>query len=431
MLGTYCIFDLEPNKEFSLGVLKMSWLICKFMGDNNMVTLTTTEYYISPENPKKFKNYDYKTHGISNNTLKLEGESLFYVLDQFREDLKTFKVNYICGFKIKEKDLPYIYKIANKHNITTMKQEYMEKKFIILDVMQIAGKWTKLNNRSCKLTFEELYPRLFKANFPKTKYHNTTTDCQHSRNILFKLLMDDPSIFDDIKPLIDESIEFKQIDELKHMVDEQLLNENNQLKASSIKLEICILELQLKLENSEEKSQKQNIEIKMWQDKYSEVRDKTIEYETKLQCLENEIYKRDEKFKIIFDKSEKELQLEQQLEETQQALLDIKTNSDKNDELTQMIIGRLEDKVLEYGKLEEELENNKHQTTKLKQLSEELDTLNVKNENLQKQVGQCFQENEKLKKELVEKDDHFKRHQEVSQKIISSLKKQKRTMIIE
>ena len=288
MKGTYCIFDLEPNKELKIGVLKFSWIICKIDQDNHMFTLATSDYYIK-QNDLTFKNYDYKSHGISNKILKLEGENILYVLDLFYESLKTFEVDYVCGFKIKENDLLYIYNLANKHNITNLKKDFFERKFIILDIFEIIGDYTKKNNISCKLDFENLYPYIFKTNFPKTKYHNTTIDCEHSRNLLFTLIMQDITLFDYLEPIINDKIDFQNIDELKNLVDSQLILENNNLKDQITITDKTILKLEIQLQDKNNhlgKILKQITELNI---KLSDTKEQQIRLECKNQELENKI----------------------------------------------------------------------------------------------------------------------------------------------
>lgn len=299
MQGIFCIFDLEPNKNLKLGLLKISWLICKYTDDNNFITLTTKDYYVNQDNTKNFVNYNYKFHGISNKKLKLEGESILYILEKLAEDLKIFEVDYISGYRIKGSDIDYIQKLANEYNLTDLKTDYLNKKYIIIDTFELLGKWTKKNNLSIKLDFETLYPYLFKMKLPKNKYHNTMTECEHSRNILFYLISKDVEIFDDIKPLMKDKIDFKKINELKNLVDEQLVYENDSLKSVIEQIEKHLLQKEIELEKQEE--EQKNIEEKMEEinKKYLEIRDKSIRLECKNEELEKKVKNREEKLKEI------------------------------------------------------------------------------------------------------------------------------------
>lgn len=385
MLGTYCFFDLEPNKELKLGVLKFSWIICKIDEDNHMFTLSSSDYYVRQENPK-FKNYDFKAHGISNKVLKLEGENFTYILDRLLESLKTMNVDYVCGFKIREHDLKYIYKIAEKYNLTDFKKDFFERKYIVLDVLEIIAEYTKKNNFNVKLTFEHLYPYIFnKAQFPKTKYHNTATECQHTRNILFKLIMDDISLFDYLQPLITDKIDFKKIDELKDLVDSQLLEENENLIQKTSQLEIRILKLGIELDNNKETiDNHQNILLEK-DDKYLQLRDEKVRLECKKEDLENTI-------KI---KTQKIIELEESINfnvmDDNEELVETNSNLiEHNSTLESKILG------LEF--------NLDERDTSIKKLEEE---------------------SKKLEGELSDTKDKFEKYQKVSKKIINSMKKNK------
>lgn len=322
MIGNYCIFDLEPNKDFCFGILKFSWLICKFTPSNDLITLTTKEFFIR-QNDKNFKNYNFKFHGISNKKLSLEGEPLLYVLESFAEDLKTFNVDYISGFKIKKMDLPFIFKSATTYNLTSLKEDFFQKKYIIIDVLDVVGKWTTKNMRNIKLDFKSLYPYLFQMDFPKKKYHDSTIDCEHSRNILFNLIISDIELFEDIQPLIDDKIDFKKINELKDLVDEQLLSENDDLKTQTRLLEKRILELELELENKNELIVDKEGEFKKFEIKYLDIRDNKV----KLEC-ENKY-------------------LKEKLDETEKKLLDTNNKFKKHQEISNRCITQLKEKVKE------------------------------------------------------------------------------------
>jgi hypothetical protein len=390
MQGVYCIFDIEPNKDFTLGVLKISWLICKYQ-DQNLITLSTNEYFVTPDNPK-FKNYDYKFHGISNKLLKLEGESIFYILDLFYEDLKTFEVDYLSGFKIKEYDLEYLYKLAQKHNITNLKKDFINKKFIIIDVAEYVGEWVKKNNLSIKISFEELYPYLFnKAQFPKTKYHNTTLECQHTRNILFKLLVDDITLFDDIEPLISDKINFKEIDQLKDLVDEQLLLDNDNLKNTCKKLETRILGLELEIEEYRDNLNIKNKIIEEEKTNGMNFRDEKIKAETKLSILEKQVEKLETELKNIYNQQQQIKKLEEENESLQEKILENRINTDKDNEFSQLIVQDLESKILE--------------------LQLAVDDNNDKNQII-----------EDLKQELINEKNRFSKHEKISKTVIENLK---------
>ena len=291
MFGNYIIFDLEPNKDYIFGILKFSWIICKFNEFNKLITLSSTDYFIKQNDPK-FRNHIFKIHGISNKKLELEGEPLEYVLERFAEDIKTFEIDYICGFKIKNKnqDLNFIFKYADKYNLTSLKKDFIQKKHVIIDVYDVLALWLKKNNISIKITYEDAYPWLFnKSRYPKSKYHNTSVEIQHCRNILFKLIVSDIEIFDDFKPLIDEKIDFQKIDELKDIIDGQLLEQNTNLKEQNHKLESRILELELDVDQYKELYEEQTSKEKELETDYMNIRDDKIRLECKKEEYENEI----------------------------------------------------------------------------------------------------------------------------------------------
>jgi len=154
MQGTYCILCIEPNKSFDFGIVKISWIICK-IDDCSSTVLFTNDFFVRQDNPK-FQNYNYKTHGISNQTLKLEGESINYILEEFADCIKNMNVEFICGYGY-AKDLKFIYDFAHKHNIKTLKKEVLEKKFIIIDIKNIVGQYINKNNIPIKDTQESIY----------------------------------------------------------------------------------------------------------------------------------------------------------------------------------------------------------------------------------------------------------------------------------
>ena len=166
MLGTYCIINIERNRDFKLGILKVSWLICKLQDDNQLITLSTSDYYIS-QDENNFKNHCFKEHGISNKKMKMEGESFFYVLDRLYDNLKDMDVDYVCGYKFKEHDLKYIYEFAERHDIINFKKDFFTRKYLIVDIFEIVGQWTKKKGISVQLDYEHLYPYLFKSQYPK------------------------------------------------------------------------------------------------------------------------------------------------------------------------------------------------------------------------------------------------------------------------
>lgn len=460
MNGVYCIFDTEPNKEFNFGILKMSWMICKYENDN-LITLSTTEYIIQQDD-QKFKNYNYKHHGISNKNIKLEGESLFFILDQFIQDLKTFDVDFICGFKMIDNDLKYLYDIAKKYNITNLTKEYIEKKFIILDIFTYVGQYLNNLGHKLPLTFESLYPFLFKTKYPKTKFHNTSIECEHIRNILYKLLVSDPDLFKGIQPLIKEKIDFRQVDEWKDLVDKQLYEENEHFRTQINKLKITILDLECKLENKDDTI---NDYIKLEQDneKYMslyhlsnhELKFIKKEYEE----LKNElkrIYDNENQINILKNKNEK---LEEELNEKNRKnniedfskLVNEKSNLTKELDISYK-------QIEQYKKLLQEndnkykllLNNNKNLLENSKSLKndlknkydEKLSKLKEENENLKEELSEkniIFdreiqkmnilvndeeQNKEKLHQLLTEEKTKFEKHKLISKKIIDDLKNQ-------
>lgn len=326
MQGTFCIFDLEPNKDFKLGILRFSWLICKLTEENNLITLATQDFYINQDHVKNFTNYNYKFHGISNKKLKLEGESILYILERLIDDLKNFEIDFISGYKIKNNDLVQIQKLAIEYNLTDLKKEYMDKKYIVIDVFDLLGEWTKKNNLSLKLDFETLYPYLFKAKYPKTKYHNTNLECEHCRNILFHLIATNISIFDEIQPLIKDKIDFKKITELKDLVDEQLLMENESYKKVIYRLEKRILELEIEKEEKKEEDEIINNRMIQSDKKYLEIRDKSV----KLDC-ENNL-------------------LKEKLEKTEGKLKDINNQFTKHKDISKRCIEQLKNKIKQLDK---------------------------------------------------------------------------------
>lgn len=325
MQGTFCIFDLEPNKNFKFGILRFSWLICKY-DNNNLITLTTKDFFINQDHIKNFINHEYKFHGISNKKLKLEGESILYVLEQFAKDLKNFQIDYISGYRIKNTDIPFIHKLANEYNLTELKEDFVNKKYIIMDTYELLGQWTKKNTLNIKLDFETLYPYLFKMKYPKTKYHNTNTECEHCRNVLFYLISKDISIFDDIQPLIKDKIDFKKIEELKNLVDEQLMEENDSLKSVIYDMEKRILKLEVNKEKQEDESELINKRMMESDKKYLDMRDKCIRLECKNEDLEKKIEIREKK------------------------LEDINRQFTKHKEISKRCIDQLKDKVKELDK---------------------------------------------------------------------------------
>ena len=318
MEGVYCIFDLEPNKEFNFGILRVSWLICKFE-KNNITTLMTKDFLINQDNNPKFVNYNYKYHGISNGQLKLDGEDLLYVLDIFRNDLKIHNVNYISGFKIRNQDIKEINKYAMKFDLIELMEENLTKNYIIMDIINIIGKWSLKRGVKVKLNYDDIYHCLFKKKCPHGKYHNTLTECENTRSIIFNLMIQDPELFDDYKPLFENHMKLKSKDHLKNIADEKIMEENDLLNKKIIELEKTILKLEVSLEKTKEKVEEEKI-------KYFEFRDNKV----KLEAINQELRRRLEIIDNItkIEKMNKELQEKVKLKETK--------NMELNNEKTEM-----------------------------------------------------------------------------------------------
>lgn len=333
MLGNYIIFDLEPNKDYIFGILKFSWIICKFNEFNKLITLTSSDYFIKQDDPK-YRNHIFKYHGISNKKLQLEGEPLEYVMQRFADDIKVFEVDYIAGFRIKHKnqDLEYLYKNAEKYNLTSLKKDFIQKKCIIVDVYDILGLYLKKNNIIIPITYKDAYPRLFnKMQFPKTKYHNTSIEIQHCKNILFKLIVSDLELFDEFQPLIQEKLDFKKIDEFKDIIDGQLLEQNDNLKQQNHILTSRILELELEIDEYKEILKIKEEKEKKIDEQYEKLKEEKIRLECKkeehihkIKRLENVLQETQNKFKKHKDISNSVINnLKDKLSKTQKPLEDL------------------------------------------------------------------------------------------------------------
>lgn len=287
MHGTYCIIDLEPNMNFTFGILKFSWLICRVTGQNEIITINTTDFYVKQDD-KNFKNHNYKYHGISNKLLKLEGEPLENILLSFSNDLKNYKVNYLCGYNFQD-DLNFIYTISDKFDFLSLKKDYIEKKYIILDIQNYVCNWRKLNNITMNTDFQSVYQYLFRSKFPKHKHHNTTLECQYSKNILFKIMMECPNAFEDLEPLIEEKIDFQKVDELKDILEKQILEENEFLKSQLKQIEKYLLQIEFNNEKYQEKIQEQEDIILNNQKTYLELRDSNVKLITQNENLTKQL----------------------------------------------------------------------------------------------------------------------------------------------
>ena len=291
MYGTYLIIDIEPNrfKDKATEIIRISWIITQIT-EQGCATFISEDYIINNFNNKSFNNINYNFHGITASKQKLEGESLKFVLERLVKALVDYNVDFILGYgnKRKNDDLDILTHQAHKLEINLLRKEVLEKKFIVIDLVDFINDYITKNGYRLASTHEEMYKLLLNTEIPKTKFHNTLNDCDFTKNILYWFIVNDIELFDAIKPFVEEKIDFKKLDEYVELIDKTLLDKNQKLENTIQALQNRVLQLQVIIENKDEKINEHTFVLDQKDFKYEKLVEKNAKLQLKFEQSINE-----------------------------------------------------------------------------------------------------------------------------------------------